>query len=71
MGNCNFKDKKSGGNSEGIWHLLNEEKISKNLFNYLYVIGKGGFGRVICIKYKGLESRKKKLKRNLCNERNV
>jgi len=32
------------------------EKISKNHFNYLYVIGKGGFGRVNKFFYKGLES---------------
>ena len=27
------------------------EKISRNLFDFLYVIGKGGFGKVINIQY--------------------
>lgn len=47
MGNCNFKDKsKNQDNQVGRITLNNLEKLNKNHFNYLYAIGKGGFGRV-------------------------
>ena len=49
MGNCNFiKFKQSLQKPEdGKISILNiKDKISKNNFNLLYAIGKGGFGRV-------------------------
>lgn len=45
MGNCNFKKEKNSTDSSAV-------AISKNLFNLNYIIGKGGFGKVIkTIKY--------------------
>ncbi len=43
MGNCNFKKEKNQEDPEA-------NAISKNHFNLNYIIGKGGFGKVILIK---------------------
>jgi len=40
MGNCNFKKEKNSSDPASV-------AISKNLFNLNYIIGKGGFGKVI------------------------
>ena len=42
MGSCNFKKEKNTSDP-------NSAAISKNLFNLNYIIGKGGFGKVINI----------------------
>ena len=42
------------GQEEGQYDYLDNnrtEKISRNLFDFQYVIGKGGFGKVINNKY--------------------
>jgi hypothetical protein len=40
MGNCNFKKDNTTTDSQA-------NAMSKNLFNLHYIIGKGGFGKVL------------------------
>ena len=46
MGNCTVKDEEGNEISSGILVLFSET-ITKSCFNFLYVIGRGGFGKVI------------------------
>lgn len=50
-------------------HTLN---LQRNSFDFLYVIGKGGFGKVKLIFYKvGMESKFQKIKKTIRFKRNV
>ena len=49
MGNCNFKsgDKSPERQSNLIIEPSHQKAMSKNAFTMKYVIGKGGFGKVL------------------------
>lgn len=40
------KSERERPDSPGLFHMLNNSGMSRNQFNYHYVIGKGGFGKV-------------------------
>lgn len=47
MGNCNFKSEYENDNVTGtLVNIHNSLAITKNHFQFHYVIGKGGFGKV-------------------------
>lgn len=65
MGNCNFKAEQEKDS---------HQQINKNQFNFLYVIGRGGFGKVWKVEFrreKKLYAMKEMAKARIISKRSV
>lgn len=72
MGGCNFKPEYDNDNVTGKWCWLGA--VTKNSFKFLYVIGRGGFGKVWKvekIKEKKLFAMKEMQKARIIQKRSV